>query len=58
MGQAGLRGIEFVATQQQSIREIKMRLAKDDVRRNAQITVARMELVELARKTPRVSTPL
>lgn len=29
-----------------------MRLAKDDGRRNAEITVARMELVELARKTP------
>lgn len=52
MGQAGLLGIEFVATQQQSIREINMRLAKDDGRRNAEITVARMELVELARKTP------
>jgi hypothetical protein len=38
--------------EQQSIRETSMRLAKDDVRRNAEITVARMELVELARKTP------
>lgn len=38
--------------QQQSIRELSLRLAKDDVRRNAEMTVARMELVELARKTP------
>jgi hypothetical protein len=38
--------------QQESVREITVRVRKDDVRKNAEITVARMELGELAHKRP------